>query len=300
MVRRPRSRLLSLLLIIVFLLFVIHDVSSLFVYNRLMLLKIRDTVNNLPQCAKNGHSNTPPPLIASVPACLWRPVCTLSHNKRRRRRGKRGGLLVKLKAYLASSRVDYSGCSLSGIPRGFKEFDLRRSLEYCYRWLRPVFPDAGCSLPCHRLVRIQTRGCVQGNLRPLSRAAQQTVRHRSVRTALLNTRSLANKTFILNDLISTHDLDYLMLTETWLKPGDNSAFSELLPQGYSFLSTPRVSSRGGGLASVFKQQLNCHLLPSKNYNSFELQLTLVHFACPLLCAVVYRPPKYNKDFIPEF
>ncbi|ROL45308.1 hypothetical protein DPX16_0966 [Anabarilius grahami] len=140
-----------------------------------MLLKIRDTVNNLPQCAKNGHSNTPPPLLASVPAYLWRPVCALPRNKRRRRRGKRGRLLVKLKAYLASSRVDYSGCSLNGIPRDFTKFDLRRSLEYCYRWLRPAFPDAGCSLPCRRPVRIQTRGCVEGNLRPLSRAAQQTV-----------------------------------------------------------------------------------------------------------------------------
>ncbi|ROL41604.1 hypothetical protein DPX16_22947 [Anabarilius grahami] len=138
MVRRPR--LLSLLLIFVFLLFVIHDVSSLLVYNRMMLLKIRDTVNNLPQCAKNRHSNTPPPLLASVPAYLWRPVCALPRNKRRRRRGKRGGLLVKLKAYLASLRVDYSGCSLNGIPRDFTKFDLRRSLEYCYRWLRPALP----------------------------------------------------------------------------------------------------------------------------------------------------------------
>lgn len=119
-----------------------------------------------------------------------------------------------------------------------------------------------------------------------------------MRAALLNTYSLTNKTFILNDLISTHDLDFLMLTETWLKPGDNSAFSELLPPGYSFLSTPRVSSQGGGLASVFKH-LSCRLLPSKNYSSFELQLFLTQFACPLLCADVYRPPKFNKDFIPE-
>lgn len=31
-----------------------------------------------------------------------------------------------------------------------------------------------------------------------------------------------------------------------------------------------------------------------------MQLFLIHPTCPDLCAVVYRPPKYNKDLIPEF
>lgn len=256
-------------------------------------------MNNLTDFVKYGHSKTPPPLLAAVPAYLWRPFCTLPCNKKRRR-GKRGGVLVRFKAYLASLCTDVSGCSLNGKSTVCEKFDLPRSLEFSYRWLQPALPDAGCLLPCCRPVRIQVRGCVRGNLCPLNHATQQSVNCRSVHAALINTRSLTNKTFILNDLISTHDLDFLMLTETWLKPGDNSAFSELLPPGYSFLSTPRVSSRGGGLASVFKQHLNCRLLPSKNYSSFELQLFLAPFACPLLCAVVYRPPKYNKDFILEF
>lgn len=29
------------------------------------------------------------------------------------------------------------------------------------------------------------------------------------------------------------------------------------------------------------------------YSSFELQLLVVAFVWPVLCAVVYRPPKYN-------
>ncbi len=40
--------------------------------------------------------------------------------------------------------------------------------------------------------------------------------------ALLNVRSLSNKTFILNDFISSFHLDFLFLMETWLKAGEHS------------------------------------------------------------------------------
>lgn len=35
-------------------------------------------------------------------------------------------------------------------------------------------------------------------------------------------------------------------------------------------------------------------------NSFELQLFETNFPATVLCAVVYRPPKYNKNFIQDF
>lgn len=90
------------------------------------------------------------------------------------------------------------------------------------------------------------------------------------------------------------------MTETWLKPHENSAFSELLPPSCSVFNSPRLSGRGGGLAAVFKDSFKCRLLPSDAYSSFELQLFVVEFTSPVLCAVVYRPPRYNKDFIHEF
>ena len=37
-----------------------------------------------------------------------------------------------------------------------------------------------------------------------------------VKLALLNIRSLIKKYFLINDLISTYKLDFLLLTETWL------------------------------------------------------------------------------------
>ena len=51
---------------------------------------------------------------------------------------------------------------------------------------------------------------------------------------------------------------------------------------------------------MFKDSFKCRRLPADAYSSFELQLFVMELACPVLCAVVYRPPKYNKDFFQEF
>lgn len=55
-----------------------------------------------------------------------------------------------------------------------------------------------------------------------------------VTMALINVRSLANKTFILNDLFLSHEIDFLFVTETWLNAGVMTSLSELSPPGCSF------------------------------------------------------------------
>lgn len=41
-------------------------------------------------------------------------------------------------------------------------------------------------------------------------------------------------------------------------------------------------------------------MPFDSYPSFELQLFEIHLKLPVLCALIYRPPKFNKDFIQDF
>ncbi|GLD72395.1 uncharacterized protein AKAME5_002372100 [Lates japonicus] len=55
------------------------------------------------------------------------------------------------------------------------------------------------------------------NLRPLSRATKtaNAPAPSPVRMALVNSRSLANKTFILKDFFMSRGLDFLCGTETW-------------------------------------------------------------------------------------
>lgn len=117
--------------------------------------------------------------------------------------------------------------------------------------------------------------------------------------ALLNIRSLNNKTFILNDLMCSHHLDMFFITEIWLKQGDNSLFSKLLPADYLFFNTPRLAGRGGGLATVFKSTLKCRPFPSRDFSSFELQTLILTLHRPTLCVLIYRPLK-AKDFINDF
>ncbi len=82
--------------------------------------------------------------------------------------------------------------------------------------------------------------------------------------------------------------------------GDVSPFADLVPSDCKFLNSPRSTGRGGGLASVFKKSFHCSCVETELFNSFELQAFKLELAEPVLCGVVYRPPKFNKDFIQDF
>lgn len=139
-------------------------------------------------------------------------------------------------------------------------------------------------------------GCVPENLCSVSHASQQTYRC-LIHMALINKGSVANNTFILNNFFTSCSF---LLMEIWIKPGENSAFSELLPPGCAFFTSPRTSGRGGGLAAIFNDSCRCCLLPTNAYSCFQLQLFVLSFSSPVLYAVIYRPAKYNKDFTHEF
>lgn len=54
------------------------------------------------------------------------------------------------------------------------------------------------------------------------------------------------------------------------------------------------------MATLFKDRFKCTLLQVEKYPSFELQMVKLELTCPIYCALIYRPPKYNKDFIADF
>lgn len=62
------------------------------------------------------------------------------------------------------------------------------------------------------------------NLRPLCRAAQSVGDSILIKMALVNTRLLCNKTFILRNFFTSKLLDFLIMTETCLSTGDVSNF----------------------------------------------------------------------------
>ena len=54
-------------------------------------------------------------------------------------------------------------------------------------------------------------------------------------------------------------------------------------------------------ALVFRDTFKLRLLSVGSYSTFEIQCVMVEStSTPLVCALVYRPPKSNKDFITGF
>ena len=117
--------------------------------------------------------------------------------------------------------------------------------------------------------------------------------------ALLNVRSLSNKTFIINDLISDNKIDCMFLTETWLSADGPATLLEASPTNYNFSFSARSGKRGGGTATILSAALSFKNITFEEYASFEYHC-LVFNSPPVLCVTVYRPPKRCSTFISDF
>ena len=115
--------------------------------------------------------------------------------------------------------------------------------------------------------------------------------------ALLNTRSLCNKTLQVKDYVVENDIDLLAITDTWLLDQDSHTTRELCPTGYMLQSVPRGSG-GGGVALLSKKALkvkNCSTAKRK-FKSFEyVELSLNHLSTNLRIVIVYRRPPSSSN-----
>lgn len=176
------------------------------------------------------------------------------------------------------------------------------------RWIQPVVPDQPVvgllhlpvETPLPRWSRVRSGGVDFRHLRPLAHTSKPDREEMTLRLSLFNARSLANKTSVLNDFFTSCELDFMLLMETWLHVGESTPFSELLPPDCLFFNSPRSTGRGGGLATVFKSNFQCRQAQSDSSSSFELQTFVINLNFPVLCALICRPPQFNKDFIQDF
>ena len=112
---------------------------------------------------------------------------------------------------------------------------------------------------------------------------------------LLNTRSVANKSHILNDLFIKNKFDFLFVTETWQQNSDFIHLNELCPVDCSVIGIPRLSGRRGGLAVLRRNLYPCKLVSSELFPSFELKMIKVGQLKPFYCILTYRP-LFFSDF----
>ena len=86
---------------------------------------------------------------------------------------------------------------------------------------------------------------------------------------------------IVKEYVVDNDIDIMVLTETWLRPGitNDVEVGTLCPTGYRFLHVPRSHSRGGGVGVLFKDNLNINSSMCDTFQSFEFMDVRPVFAC---------------------
>lgn len=126
------------------------------------------------------------------------------------------------------------------------------------------------SIPCIRKTRRGNRGGKRRNCH--RNECKASLPHRSkdkldqpqqsVSFCMINTRSIRNKTSEFNDFVIDNDLDVVGVCETWLHPDDDAVIAALNPGGYRFCHTPRLHKRGGGVALLYRSNLDVKVVPS--------------------------------------
>lgn len=221
-----------------------------------------------------------PRFMPSVPVEPWTGLvsgCQRSRSKRRRGRGRRVGIAVKARVAWKLERhlLISGGNSIETLPCLHPV-----GLVSWISFSRIVTQRRSRGVNGNNLRYIESTVVSDGNfLLPLETG--------TVKMALVNARSLANKTFVLNNFYTQHDLDFLFISETWLNVGEMYPLIELSPDDCSFFSTPRASGRSGGLACVFKRIFKCRHLSTVNYQSFEAQVMMCDAWEAVMCVLVY-------------
>ena len=119
----------------------------------------------------------------------------------------------------------------------------------------------------------------------------------NISVAVINARSVRNKTTTITECITDHNIDILAITETWLKKNsDKPIIAAMTPSGYSFVNAPRASGRGGGVGVIHRDELSCKQLPPSNNVTFEMIRTRFSGTTSKTFNIftIYRPPSSAK------
>jgi hypothetical protein len=125
----------------------------------------------------------------------------------------------------------------------------------------------------------------------------------SLKVGLINCQSLRNKTTAVRQHVLDNKLDVLLLTETWLKPHDDTVIiNETTPTGYFSIREDRKKKRGGGLAILATKSLikSSDVIKFPPCSSFEMLPLSVTKPVTMLFIVVYRPPGTACQFLTDF
>ena len=105
---------------------------------------------------------------------------------------------------------------------------------------------------------------------------------------------MVNKTQEIQLKLVNNNLDLCILTETWIKEGDTITPTRLCPNGQKFLSISRQYKLGGGIAIVYKSELNISIARGQSIKKMELTCFSISTQNRLINLItIYRPPDSN-------
>ena len=109
--------------------------------------------------------------------------------------------------------------------------------------------------------------------------------------ALINCRSVENKTAERKVDIITNNLVVCILTETWIRMEDSITEVQMCPPGYKVYSVPRNDRSGGGIAVIYKDSI----VIKKNSVYYNISMEGADFTVTLPnntihLSVIYKPP----------
>uniref|UniRef100_A0A1A8LCV6 Endonuclease/exonuclease/phosphatase domain-containing protein n=1 Tax=Nothobranchius pienaari TaxID=704102 RepID=A0A1A8LCV6_9TELE len=152
----------------------------------------------------------------------------------KRKRGKRAGFFVQLRKILRGDALP-DRCSAAVLWRIQQKLNGVGLIS-----LLNGAPDAGRYLKAWETKNLRRRSLE--SLRSLARQppaiiepAAHTSPDSSAKMMLINARSIANKSHILNDLFRTKKLNFLWISESWQRENDVTHLRELCPQDCSSL-----------------------------------------------------------------
>ena len=201
--------------------------------------------------------------------------------KSKRKRGKRGGKKIRISNFLKQVR------SCAG-------FDVNS--DYNRNANIPIITTVR-SMSSDHCPPTNDRKVNRSNLIQITCSHMNTITNTSSQSAqfcLLNARSINNKSLAIKDFVVDKCIDVLAITETWLNgtASDDVAINNICPTGFLMHHEPRLSSKGGGIALVFKKHYKMKKgVLDFSYRSFEYVNYLITCSSKSIhLIVIYRPP----------
>ena len=118
--------------------------------------------------------------------------------------------------------------------------------------------------------------------------------HKDLHSALINCRYVVNRTQEIQLELVLNNLDLCILTETWIKEDDTIIPIRLCPSGYKALSISRHGKIGGGIAIVYKSNLNISIARGQPFKTMESTCFSINTGNRLINLIaIYTPPDSN-------